>query len=103
MELKAYSNNKRICVVNYIQVYMQKVEPLRLDNRTNVETFLISYRQVHRAVGTSTIAKWTVKVMKQSGDDVETLKAHSTKSAITSARKNLAPMDTTDEWWLGFP
>ena len=76
---------------------MQKVEPLRLDNRTNVETFLISYRQVHRAVGSSTTTKWTVNVMKQSGVDVETHKAYSTKSASTSAAKNLVPMDTTDE------
>ena len=66
---------------------MQRVEPLRLDNRTNVEPFLISYRQVHRAVGTSTIAKWTVDVMKQSGIDVETLKAHSAECEHVSGEE----------------
>ena len=66
---------------------------MNIGREANNLYFLVSYRPPHRSVTVSTISRWVLEVMRQSGIDTSVFKAHSTRGAGTSAARGLVPID----------
>ena len=87
--LKAYAPDKRLCVYNVMLEYLKRTELLR----GNEEQLLISYQKPFKKVSRDTISRWIKRVMTMSGLYLDQFKAHSTRSASTSAaQRALVPM-----------
>ena len=73
--------NTLLCPVNTLRTYVDKTRPLRGE-----ETRLfISFIKPHKAVTSSTIARWLKMIIEQAGIDTSIFGAHSTRGASTSA------------------
>ena len=100
--LKAYNQNKSICIVNYTREYSKrKANMMNIGHDANNLYFFVSYRPPHRSATVSTIPRWVLEVMRQSGIDTNVIKAHSTGGAGTSAARDMVPIDVilTSEGW----
>ena len=86
----AYTPDENLCVVTCLKEYLKRTEPLRLD----CKSLLISYVKPHYKVSTNTISRWLKEVLKLSGIDTSIFTAHSFRSAASSAAKSLnVPID----------
>ena len=85
LELRAYADDKQLCVVNLLQEYVQRTVKFR---GTNAQ-LLLSYHKLHNPVSTATIGRWLKEVLKRAGIDIQKFSAHSTRSASVSAAKTL--------------
>lgn len=79
-----------ICVVDCLNEYLERTKIIR-----GTETqLLISFHKPHKAVSRNTVSRWIKTVLRESGIDVDTFKAHSTRAASCSnAKKNLVSID----------
>ena len=80
IDLEEYSDDKRICVVDYSGEYLNRTRTLR-ENQTQL---LISYAKPFKPVSKDTIARWVKKLLEQSGIDINKYTTHSTRAAATS-------------------
>ena len=72
-----------LCPVGHLDEYLSRSATWRA---TSAETqLLLSFRRPHKAVASSTIARWLRTVLEDAGVDVSTFRAHSTRGAATSA------------------
>lgn len=71
--------NENLCPIHTLKFYVQKTKDIRKCNQ-----LLISYKTL-KAVSTSTIARWLKEVLSLAGVDTSIFKAHSYRSASTSA------------------
>ncbi|KAJ8020009.1 hypothetical protein HOLleu_41830 [Holothuria leucospilota] len=79
--LKDYTPDERVSVFKVLLHYMKSTNQVR-----GSETKLfISYAKLHNAFSTDTLSRWLKIVLANSGIDVSRYKAHSTRSAATSA------------------
>ena len=85
LELRAYADDKRLCVVNLLQEYVQRT----LKFRGNNAQLLWSYHKPHNPVSTATIGRWLKEVLQRAGVDIQKFSGHSTRSAPVSAAKTL--------------
>ena len=70
-----------LCPVKTLQGYLRKTEPLR-----GVESRLfVSFIRPHKAITSSTIARWLKTILQQAGVDIAIFGAHSTRGASASA------------------
>ena len=76
-----FPSNITLCPVNTLRVYLTKTKPLRGDE----SKLFISFIKPHKAVTSSTIARWLRTILELSGIDSSIFGAHSTRSASTSA------------------
>ena len=83
IELKPYTDQD-LCVVKTLEVYIHRTAHLR-----DCNNLLISFVKPFRKVSTNTIARWIKTVLQLSGIDTSIFKAHSTRSASTSAAAGL--------------
>lgn len=81
--LQSHPEDKQLCIFEVLQAYLEKTQPLR----TDYTQLLISYQKPHRPVTSETIARWLRMVLDNSGIDTTVFRAHSTRSAATSAAK----------------
>ena len=73
--------NTMLCPVSTLSTYLDKTRPLRGE-----ETRLfVSFVRPHKAVSSSTIARWLTSVLEQSGVDPSIFRAHSLRGASASA------------------
>jgi hypothetical protein len=79
--LKKYSADKRICPVNAIKRYIAVTNGLR----GREDQLFVSFLKPHKAVVSSTVARWIKGIMSAAGIDVSVFKPHSTRSASTSS------------------
>jgi len=70
-----------LCPVKTVKVYLDKTDPLRNGN----SQLVISYRRPHGPVSSATISRWIKENLADAGVDTDVFKAHSTRSASTSA------------------
>ena len=75
IELKAF-NDSELCVVAHLKQYIKM-------------TASFSFVQPHKPISTSTLSRWCVTVMKESGVNANIFGSHSTRSASTSKCKIL--------------
>ena len=83
--LRAYADDKQLCVVTLLQEYVQRT----LKFRGNNAQLLLSYHKPHNPVSTATIGRWLKEVLKRAGIDIQKFSAHSTRSASVSAAKTI--------------
>ncbi|XP_071478481.1 uncharacterized protein [Diadema antillarum] len=81
--LKAFPEDKKLCVVHYVKEYINRTSTLRKE----VNALVVTYKQPHGKASKQTIARWIKTVLKASGIDTDLFKAHSTRSAATSSAK----------------
>ena len=83
LKFMTYSPDKSLCVVSCIDEHLKQTMSLR----SGCKSLLISYIKLHCAVSTNTISRWLKEVLKLSGIDSSSFKAHSIRSAVSSAAK----------------
>ena len=96
--LKAYPQDRSLCVVYHLKEYLKRTELCRKD-----ETRLfISYIRPHKRVSRDTISGWIRFTMSSAGIDVAKFSPHSTRMAATSKAKVASvPVDeilSTAKW-----
>ena len=77
----SFPENIKLCPVHSLKMYIERTKALRGDNNQ----LFISFIKPHGPVTSSTIARWLKEVMAAAGIDTSTFKAHSVRSASTSA------------------
>jgi integrase len=87
--LRSYPANKKLCVVHYLGVYLQRTALIRKGQ----QQLLLSYKKPHAKASSNTISRWIRQVLTAAGIDVATFSAGSTRAASTSkAREQGAPV-----------
>ena len=81
MELCAYSENPKLCVVKTLSHYLERTQSFR-EQETKV---FLTYQKPHHAVSASTISRWIKSMLKQAGVDTSNFEANSTRAASSSA------------------
>jgi len=74
-----YPENGKLDVVACIREYLERTKDLRKSDQ-----LLVSFQTPHRAITTSTIARWLRLCMEGAGVDTTTYSAHSVRGAATS-------------------
>ena len=77
----SFSSNQTLCPVAMLKRYITRTYPLR---GTETKLF-ISYIKPHKAVTSSTVARWLRGTLDQAGIDSTIFGAHSTRGASASA------------------
>ena len=67
-------------VITYIKRYLLETKELRHSDGG----FFVSFKPTHKAVASTTIARWIGNVLKKAGVNVSVFSAHSTRSATSS-------------------
>ena len=80
LRLKEFPQDRSLCVVNCIKMYLQRTQDLV--HGENV--FICSFRPPYKAIGSQTLARWTMTIMASAGIDISVFKSHSTRSASAS-------------------
>ena len=83
LKLRKYNLDKRICVVNTLQEYIQCTKSLR---RHETRLF-ISYISPYKLVSSATISRWLKSVLYLSSIDITKFKSHSIRGASASKAK----------------
>ena len=81
IELKTFKDSE-LCVVAHLKQYIKMTAPFR---NTGTSQLLLSFVQPHKAISTTTLSRWCVTVMKESGINISG--SHSNRSASTSKCK----------------
>ena len=76
-----FTENEGLCPVKSLMLYIEKTKDQRGDNKQ----LFFSFIKPHNPVTSSTIARWLKQVMESAGIDTNIFKAHSVRSASTSA------------------
>ena len=76
-----FTGNEHLCPVRSLNLYIERTRELRGDN----EQLFISFIKPHHPVSSPTIARWLKLIMESAGIDTSIFKAHSVRSASTSA------------------
>jgi len=88
--LRAYPQDKRICVHHYLTAYLTQT----LDLRGKEKKVFITTVKPYKALSPSTAANWVKTVLRHAGLDITQFTAGSTRSAVASkAEKGGAPID----------
>ena len=77
--------NPTLCPVMALKVYEDKTRPIRGDETK----LLISFIKPHKAVTSSSVARWLKSVLSAAGIDTAIFSAHSTRGASSSAAANI--------------
>lgn len=83
VQLKAYAQDKRLCVVRYLKKYIERTQSIRGTERF----LLLCYKKPYHRASKDTIARWIKNILQVSGIDTRSFKSHSTRAAATSAAK----------------
>ena len=78
--LPAFKDDKRICIVHTLHIYLNKTSKLRKSSKLFISTV-----RPHNEVSKDTIARWIKASLKLAGVDVSIFKPHSARAAATSA------------------
>ena len=79
-----FADNTKLCPVRSLSLYLERTRQLR----GSVDQLFIAIIKPHLPVTSSTIARWLKKVISDAGIDTNIFKAHSVRSAATSAAAN---------------
>ena len=80
IELEAYNEDEKVCVVSHLRQYLTKTAPIRGE----CSKLLISYIKPHKSVCNSTVGKWVKSILKDAGIDVNKFSGNSARPATTS-------------------
>ena len=88
-----FPHNPKLCPVHTLQAYEVVTQGIRDDNK--VTKLLLATIRPHKAVTSSTIAKWLKVIMERAGINTSIFKAHSVRSASVSTAA-IAGITTAD-------
>ena len=74
IELKTFKDSE-LCVVGRLKKYIKMTAPFR---NVGTNQLLLSFLQPHKTISTTTLSRWCVTVMKESGINVNIFGSHST-------------------------
>ena len=74
-------NEPKLCVVTLLHSYLFKTK----DIRGGADALFLSINRPHHPVSVDTIRRWVLEVMSKAGVNTSVYKAHSSRSAATSA------------------
>ena len=98
LDLIAYHNDKKLCVVEHLKEYLQRTKQLRKGH----SQLLLSYVKPFHPVSKDTISRWIKQVLEAAGIDTNKYSAHSSRAASTSSCKakglNLAEIMKSAGW-----
>ena len=83
IELKTFKDSE-LCVVAHLKQYIKMTASFR---NASTNQLLLSFVQPHKLISTSTLSRWCITVMKESGVNVNIFGSHSTRSTSTSKCK----------------
>ena len=83
LKFTAYAPDKRLCVIKYLQEYLNRTSIHRGDNNQ----LLLSFVRPFKPVSKDTLSRWVKSVLEAAGIDTKTFHPHSVRSASTSAAK----------------
>ena len=81
--IQAYFKDPGLCIVECLQGYAIRTKPLRGEETQ----LLIRFLKPHKAVSKDTIGRWVKCFLANAGIDTNQFRAHSARSASTSAAK----------------
>ena len=81
--LNKFDENKKLCIVNCAQCYMERRGKLPLDTGK----LIVTHKKPHRPASRDTISRWVKDVLSEAGVDTQTFAPHSCRSAATSKAK----------------
>ena len=87
LEIKTYKDVE-LCVVSHLRQYIKLTENLR---KGDDKQLLLSYVKPYKPISTTTLSRWCVSIMKESGINVDIFGSHSTRAASTSRCKAEGP------------
>ena len=87
----SFPENPTLCPVSSLNVYLSKTKPLRGEE----PRLFISFIKPHKAVTSSSIARWLKTTLEEAGIDTAVFGAHSTRGASSSAAA-IAGITTAD-------
>ena len=88
----AFPNDPRLCVVSYMHAYLDRTDSFRSADDT---FFFVTYGHPNGEASRDSIKRWITDVLRDAGIDLTIFKAHSTRSALTSAAATAhVPLDT---------
>lgn len=88
--LKKYPTDKRLCVYNYLTVYLQRT----LDIRGTEKALFLTTTKPHRQPSSDTVSRWIRKVLGHAGVDTTNFTPGSTRAASTSkAQRGGTPLE----------
>lgn len=91
--LPRYPQDTNLCVVTTLHKYIDMTQ--NMVGLSRDKKLFVSFARPHKAVSKDTIARWIRTVMGLAGIDTAKFKAHSTRSASTSAAlRHKVPIDT---------
>lgn len=82
MQFKGYPNEKKLCVVTHLSVYLERTKHLRKSPLLFIATI-----KPHNPVSRDTISRWCKEVLKNSGINTNIFSSHSSRSAASSNAK----------------
>ena len=82
-KLKTFKDSE-LCVIAHLKQYIKMTASFR---NTGTIQLLPSFVQPHKPISTTSLSRWCVTVMKESGINVNIFGSHSTRSASTSKCK----------------
>ena len=77
-----FEENPQLCVLTALKDYLHRTEDLRA--QSGETKLFLSTRKPHKAVTSSTLARWMKCVLREAGIDATIYSAHSFRSASTS-------------------
>ena len=84
LEYLSFPTEVSLCVYESLTVYLQRSAQWR---QRDQKQLLLSHIKPHQEVSRSTISRWIVEMLENSGIDTRTFKAHSVRSASSSKAK----------------
>ena len=91
LALKVYKDVE-LCVLSHLRQYIKLTEDLR---KGDDKQLLLSYVKAQKPISTTTLCRWFVHVMKESGVNVDTFGLHSTRAA-SALKCNAAGLSFTE-------
>ena len=79
-----FPENSKLCVVNCLQEYEKRTISFRSE-QDDSNRLLLSYIRPHKPITSDTLSRWILEMLKNAGIDTKIFKAHSTRSATSSA------------------
>ena len=88
--LRTYPCDRRLCVHNYLSVYLQKTLDFRGKNRN----LILTTKKPFKPATTNTVSRWVKTVLNEAGVDTDVYKPGSTRMAAASkAKRGGVPLD----------
>ena len=81
----SFPPDRGLCFCTYLKVYIERTKASHPTNSGAKNPLFLSYIKPHGPVTSTTLARWVRSTLAQAGIDTTTFKAHSSRSASSSA------------------